>query len=80
MQDSLYGKDVAVIRGGLAGAAAIHLAKAGFSVLCIEASPESSAIVVSSPAQGSSDIRSAIPVAAGYVLSLPCVPAAVLVG
>jgi menaquinone-9 beta-reductase len=46
MQDNLSRKDVTVIGGGLAGmAAAIHLAKAGLHVLCIEATPEDNVVV-----------------------------------
>ena len=46
MQESLSQKDITVIGGGLAGmAAAIHLAKAGLRVLCIEADPENNAVV-----------------------------------
>lgn len=46
MLDKVTDKDVTVIGGGLAGmAAAIHLARAGFQVLCIEASPDDRAVV-----------------------------------
>lgn len=38
--------DVAILGGGLAGtAASIHLARAGFSVLCVEAAPDSPVLV-----------------------------------
>ena len=46
MQDNLIRTDVTVIGGGLAGmASAIHLAKAGLEVVCIEPAMESGSVV-----------------------------------